>query len=136
MRYVRDGNQPRVAASLVGISQSTYFSWMERGRKGEAQFSEFSESIERAQAGAIVDRVARIYRAAVDGNWRAAAWLLERIAPEMYGKRSRGVMERGARRQGQPTQASIARLEELVLQLQLRRQKYTQGTTLKIEENQ
>ena len=122
--HIRDGNYPEVAASLAGISPSTFYLWMDRGRKGVAPFLEFLESIERAQARATIDRVAYIVRAAEVGHWRAAAWLLERTRPEQYGKRSRGVMEWDEHRQGQPYEGSgisVEELEDKVRQIKLMR---------------
>lgn len=132
---VRDGNSPSTSAVLCGISSSTFFNWMKRGRGQEPRFLEFSESIERASSQAVIRCVAHIHRAAVDGHWRAAAWLLERTRPEQYGKRSRGVMERDTNRLGTPTQASIERLEEMVLQLQLRRQNFKRNIKPDNKEN-
>jgi hypothetical protein len=89
--YIHLGNSPTVSARLVGISPSTYFDWMRKGANQESKFLEFSESIERAKAQAIINRVAEITSAAEAGYWRAAAWLLEKMAPELYGKDNLGV---------------------------------------------
>ena len=105
--YIRDGNSPAASATLVGISPSTYFNWMSKGSNQEPKFLEFSESIERAKAQSIINRVAHIARAADDGHWRAAAWLLERMAPESFGKNSTRELELGAQRLETPQGASI-----------------------------
>ena len=84
--YIQDGNTPTISATLVGISPSTYFDWMSKGSNQQPGFMEFSESIKRACARSIANRVAHISRVADSGNWRAAAWLLERLAPEEFGQ--------------------------------------------------
>ena len=110
--YIHDGNSPTRSATLVGISPSTYFHWMSKGSKKEPGFLEFSESIERAKAQSIVNRVACVSRVADSGNWRAAAWMLERMAPESFGKNSTRAPEVGAPRLDKPQGVSIQKLEE------------------------
>ena len=122
--YIRDGNSPTISATLVGISPSTYFNWMSKGSTQEPRFMEFLESIKRANAQSIVNRVAHIARAADSGNWRAAAWLLERMAPESFGKHSHGCRERASFRQEEANEiskASIEDLEDKVRQIKLMR---------------
>ena len=112
--YIRDGNSPTISATLVGISPSTYFNWMSKGSNQEPRFMEFLESIKRANAQSIVNRVAHIARAADGGNWRAAAWLLERMAPESFGKNSTRAPEVGAQTLEKPQGVSIQKLEESI----------------------
>ena len=122
--YIRDGNSPTISATLVGISPSTYFNWMSKGSNQEPRFMEFLESIKRANAQSIVNRVAHIARAADGGNWRAAAWLLERISPESFGKHSHGCMERASFRQegaNRISEISFEDLEDKVRQIKLTR---------------
>ena len=122
--YISDGNSPTISATLVGISSSTYFSWMSKGSNQEPRFMEFSESIERAKAQSIVNRVAYISRAADSGHWRAAAWLLERIAPESFGKHSHGCRELTSFRQKEVndiSETSIEDLEDKMQQIKLMR---------------
>jgi hypothetical protein len=122
--YIRDGNSPTISATLVGISPSTYFNWMSKGSNQEPRFMEFLESIKRANAQSIVNRVAHIARAADGGNWRAAAWLLERISPESFGKHSHGCMERASFRQEGAngiSEISFEDLEDKVRQIKLTR---------------
>ena len=122
--HIRDGNSPTVSATLVGISPSTYFNWMSKGSNQKPRFMEFSESIERAKAQSIVNRVAHISRAADSGNWRAAAWLLERMAPESFGKHSHRCRELAFFRQEEAndiSKASIEDLEDKVRQIKLMR---------------
>ena len=85
---------------------------------------EFSESIERAKAQSIVNRVAYISRAADSGHWRAAAWLLERMAPESFGKHSHGCRELTSFRQKEVndiSETSIEDLEDKMQQIKLMR---------------
>jgi len=126
--YIRDGNSPTESATLVGISPSTYFNWMSKGSNQEPGFLEFSESIERAKAQSIINRVAYISRAADSGNWRAAAWLLERMAPESFGKNSTRAPEVGGQRLEKPQGVSIQKIEESMAKI-LENQSHLQGNS-------
>ena len=78
---------------------------------------EFSESIKRALAQSIANRLAHISRVADSGNWRAAAWLLERMAPESFGKNITRELEVGAPRLEKPQGVSIQKLEESIAKI-------------------
>ena len=91
VRLIKVGNTNEVAADAAGISRATFFSWMDRGKKvGKTNkpYRDFREAVEQARAEAEATLVARIAKAAQNGSWSAAAWLLERRAPERWGKLS------------------------------------------------
>ena len=85
-RHVRNGNLPEASARVSGISSSTFYSWMDRGRKGVLPYSEFSENIERACAEAEVNAAGALIKIGETRDWRALAWWLERRFPEKWGK--------------------------------------------------
>jgi len=138
--YISEGNPPTIAATLVGISPSTYFNWMSKGSQKTPRFMEFSELIKRATAQSMANRVAHISRAAEGGHWRAAAWLLERMAPESFGKNSTRAPEIGAQTLEKPQGVAIQKLEESVAQiLEIRREQseklaYKSSHSTQIEE--
>ena len=68
---LRAGNTLKDSALYVGIDEKTLANWRRR-------YSDFSDRLARAEAEATVKHVAAIARAAQDGDWRAAAWWLER----------------------------------------------------------
>ena len=129
--YIHKGNSPTVSATLVGISPSTYFNWMSKGASKEPGFMEFLEAIERAKAQSIINQVAHISRVADSGNWRAAAWLLERIAPDSFGKNSTRALELGAQRLEKPQSVSIQKLEESVAKILKNRIQLQSDSTMK-----
>lgn len=75
------------ACAYAGIAPSTYYSWMSKGREGQASYIEFTEAIEKARADAVMINLAVIRKAAQSGHWQAAAWWLERVLPGQYGRR-------------------------------------------------
>jgi choline dehydrogenase-like flavoprotein len=102
--YIRIGTPVRVAVASAGVSERSFYSWVNRGRaererlatvKGAKQnasevvFVQFLQSVERAKAEAITKKVAVIAKSGNDGDWRAAAWWLERQMPEEFGKTDR-----------------------------------------------
>jgi transposase-like protein len=86
VRAIRAGNYGEVAARAAGISRSTYYRWMERGREGEAIYCDFADAVSGAEADAEVEAVARI-RQAMPDDWRACAHYLERRHPDRWRRR-------------------------------------------------
>lgn len=86
------GNYREVACEYAGIGVSTFYRWMERGEADhEADKAtperEVWEAVKKAEADAENRNVALIARAAGDGTWQAAAWMLERKRPDRWGRR-------------------------------------------------
>lgn len=67
------------ACSYAGIDLDTLSNWRKK-------YSEFSDAIKEAEGKAVVGWLAKIEKAANDGNWTAAAWKLERRYPHEYGR--------------------------------------------------
>lgn len=88
LKSIRVGNDKKVAAAVAGISESTLYSWLEKGRQPDAEpeFLEFLESVTQAEAQAEVNAVGRIRQAADNGRWQASAWWLERKYGERWGR--------------------------------------------------
>ena len=85
------GNYAKTACLSARISEETYYSWLNRGRKDRSEsrktlFSEFLESVEMAEAKAEADMVVLIKNAAVNGNVQAAQWYLERKHSDKWGR--------------------------------------------------
>lgn len=74
------GNTRKASAGAAGVGYSTFREW-------ELGFPEFAESVEKAEAVAQHTLLARIERASVDGQWQAAAWMLERRWFGDYGRK-------------------------------------------------
>ena len=102
---LKTGNTRTGAAQLAGINIATFYRWLERGEQ-DAQhqrpspYREFREAVARAEAQARQHLLERVLAHAEDridpttnkllrGDWRAAAWLLERRWPDEFGERQR-----------------------------------------------
>ena len=80
------GATREVAARYAGISVSSFCSWMAKGREAESgEFSELLERIEGAEAKLEIFCLEKI-QAHGEKDWRAKAWVLERIHPERWAR--------------------------------------------------
>jgi hypothetical protein len=86
--FTRGQTSIESACALVGISKRTYHAWMERGRNGDPDYEHFLHSIEKSRAQAVQSYLDVIHNAAMNGTWQAAAWWLERVLPEQYGRKT------------------------------------------------
>lgn len=89
-KAISAGNYSEIAARYAGVASTTFYKWMALGEGENAKdpFREFREAVENARATAEVRNIAMIQQAANNGTWQAAAWYLERTAPNRWGRRS------------------------------------------------
>lgn len=85
LKAVAAGLPNETAAKLAGIDVRTLYAWKRRGKAGEEPFVQFLHALMRHQAEAVAKAVEAIRAAAERGEWRAAAWWLERRHPDEYG---------------------------------------------------
>lgn len=79
------------AAAAVGIDRRTVYRWLEQGAADRAARRDtievqFADAVARSRAKGCVAMVEVINRAG-DRDWRAAAWMLERTEPGLFGQR-------------------------------------------------
>ncbi len=109
--WLKLGYYQEDAATMAGISASTFYDWMKKGDEGQKalesgtssslpaiqedseieivnMYSEFSEAVKKARAEAEGAHLRNIRRAADNGTWQASAWWLERSFPKKWGKRN------------------------------------------------
>jgi hypothetical protein len=91
VRLVRSGVPFSTACDAAGVACSTGKLWRANGNKPDAvePYLSFSADYARARAYAERQRLKVIKMAASTGDWRAAAWLLERSNPNRYGETKR-----------------------------------------------
>lgn len=116
---IRLGNYQDHASLANGISVSTFYNWLERGKKEreriedlelspnpkEALYLDFLEAVEKAKAEAIQRNVGIIQKAASIGSWQAAAWYLERTVPTIYGRKQQVALQ--GVENGAPVQVTV-----------------------------
>src|SRR5262245_56961242 len=76
------------AAWYAGISDRTLYKWLRKGEPGEPQYVKLYADTQEAVAKDAVRNQNAISAAAVGphkGDWKAAAWNLEKKHPKLYG---------------------------------------------------
>ena len=86
LQAIRMGATYEHACAFAGIARDT----LHRYRKDPT----FRTEVEKAEGQAVVGWLAKIEKAASDGEWTAAAWKLERRYPSIYGRRVQEVEAR------------------------------------------
>lgn len=81
--WLRQGASVGRAAAMAGISRASVFSWVKQGREGDPDYEDFAIAVSKARAEYAQEQLAKINDAQ---DWKAAAWLLERMYPSEFGR--------------------------------------------------
>lgn len=73
---IKLGMTKKLAAQYSGIAVGTYWKWMRT--KGE-RYDALRQAVQEAEAAGAAALLAKVHKAANDGTWSAAAWMLERV---------------------------------------------------------
>jgi len=98
VRLLRAGNYVETVCAYVGIHLDTFYEWMRRGRRSwkiDAIYSDFSEAVNRARSSVEAESVARIRKAAADGDLHSDKWFLQHAYPDRWGRVQRKVEHTG-----------------------------------------
>ena len=87
---IENGDSILGACGYVGIDESTYYKWLKQAdeAKRRNKYVKFKECVDRAKAKALHNFEQVITSASME-HWQAAAWMLERRHPNLYGKREK-----------------------------------------------
>ncbi len=86
---IRAGNYASVAAEYAGISERTFYNWLQWGQeRGRGPYFHFLQAVKTAERESEVRAVAIIQKH-MDDNWQAAMTYLERKHPSRWGRRDR-----------------------------------------------
>jgi hypothetical protein len=89
------------SCEAVGIHKGQFYEWIKKGEWDEehgetSAYRTFADAVKKARARAIIKLHNSI---AEDKDWKARAWLLERMAPHEYGRaRAIGELPQGHER--------------------------------------
>ena len=82
------GNYRKTAAALAGVSESTFYSWIDKAKQRKTgKYVEFLESVKKAEEKAKAYHLQQIRKASENGSWQASAWYLERKHPNEWGRK-------------------------------------------------
>lgn len=89
----RAGHPRHAAATAAGIHTRTLYTWLAQAEADADEglatvYAQLHHALARAEAEAEV-RMVELVRAHAVGDWKAAAWILERRHPERYGRRDK-----------------------------------------------
>ena len=97
VRLLKAGHVISVACSAAGIGERTFHRWMEQGwRDAEGAYWQFRQQVLRARAQCEAALLNTVHKHAAK-DWRAAAWLLERLFPARYSLRVANALCEAAR---------------------------------------
>ncbi|MHC4136107.1 MAG: hypothetical protein ACYS0K_14095 [Planctomycetota bacterium] len=105
------GNYRSDAAHFAGVDKATLRRWLARGaEESDSFYGVFRETVLEAESRAKVTAMGCITRAVREGDWRAAAWFLERKWPSEFCAKSQlflvakalDEMEKAAEESGAP----------------------------------
>ncbi len=81
------GSTRELACQAAGISHETLRQWLMRGTAEKSGiYAAFVADLSRAEGQRVTTWLTLIENAAADGDWRAAAWKLERLYPHLFSK--------------------------------------------------
>ena len=72
------------ACRYAGLSKEAYRVWKLKAEEGQADFVEFFERVEEAEA---IGKIVHMRKITADKSWQSSAWWLERKFPDEWGKR-------------------------------------------------
>lgn len=86
--HITNGARSDDAAQAAGISRTTFYSWLSRGRAGEEPYADFADAVERARAefkNGLIGRVMQYADSGDPGSWRAAMDLYKELEGSSRG---------------------------------------------------
>lgn len=89
LRHLKTGAFQKHAAEAAGIEWRTLKNWLDLGDEGVKPYKAFAIKVRKLQAEDAIRSQSIITRAQlghIDGDWKAAAWNLERKYPLQYGQ--------------------------------------------------
>ena len=84
---VRRGSFIETACKVAGISKQRFYEWCKLGNAGKEPYASFLLALDQEQGNATMDNLDVIALAGARGDWRASAWRLERMYPNLYGQK-------------------------------------------------
>ena len=87
VRAIRRGLPYKLAAAAGGVSFNTFVRWRNAGSKPDAplHFRRFLNQLRTAEAQA-AEKLFGLIEDRAKEHWQAAAWMLERRHPDLFGK--------------------------------------------------
>ena len=91
-KYVALGTPVKYICDALIINESTWYSWYNKGKENDDDRTlevKFYKSIKKSKGDLIARNLKHIEQAADNGTWQAAAWKLERLDFENFGRKEK-----------------------------------------------
>jgi len=91
-KYVALGTPVKYICDSLLIDESTWYGWYNKGEELEDDrnlYTKFFKSVKKAKGDLIARNLQVIEKAAQEGTWTAAAWKLERLDFENFGRKEK-----------------------------------------------
>lgn len=88
IKYIKGGNDIKVACALCGVAEATFQSWQTKGREGKEPYKKFIAKYDRAKYVAESRMLKVITDCAFDGDPKSAQWFLERKGEGRWTKQT------------------------------------------------
>lgn len=85
LKLKRMGASNKDIAAAIGVHPSTFSTWVNHPKTDNQR--KLSKGLKKSEADYKNSVLALILKAAQEGSWQAAAWILERKYPEEYARR-------------------------------------------------
>lgn len=89
-RLLRAGAFLETAAAAIDVTSATLRNWLRYARKGDTRYQPVARAIQQALAEFETRTQECVTAAAEGGDWKAAAWLLEKRFPKRWGAMAQG----------------------------------------------
>lgn len=94
LNAIKAGLTYDLACGAAGISFKTFRNWQEKGEEGKSgEYVQFLQDLKEAEGQGSQRLITLINRSANEGQWAAAAWILERRYPENFARRPAQAVE-------------------------------------------
>lgn len=123
--WVRLGAPMRHVLRAARVSEQAFYNWRQQAALPDApeELVELFDAMDEAAGKAVLRNVGLVQQAAQDPrNWRAAAWWLEKMAPEEFGPPDRVGPDRVGPTVVVASADDIRRLQESLLARQAQQQ--------------
>jgi hypothetical protein len=80
-----DANSIKTACEAVGIDESTFYDWIQKGEQGQKPYADFAKRTSRAR-GKAKQRLVKTIVSQSPKDWKAAAWILSHCWPQEFSE--------------------------------------------------
>jgi len=92
IKYITLGTPVKYICDSLMISEVSWYAWYNKGEELDDERTletKFFKSVKKAKGDMVARKLQMIDKAAAEGTWTAAAWVLERMDFENFGRKEK-----------------------------------------------